>query len=94
MKCTDFDQVNNQFEGTPFFPNNDRFWQVIDKYEVNQFYTAPTAIRALMKFGDEPVLRHSLKSLRCSYNNIREIRFFFIKMFGIFLGYSAVWVNQ
>lgn len=64
FKCSDFDENNFQFEGTPFFPDNDRFWQVIDKYEVNQFYTAPTAIRALMKFGDEPVLKHSLKSLR------------------------------
>lgn len=52
------------FEGTPFYPANDRFWQVIDKYRVNQFYTAPTAIRALMKFGEEPVKKHSLKSLQ------------------------------
>jgi len=43
------------FEGTPFFPDHSRFWAVVDKYKVNQFYTAPTAIRSLMKFGDEPV---------------------------------------
>lgn len=42
-----------QFEGTPFYPNVDRFWAIINKYKVNQFYTAPTAIRALMKYGDE-----------------------------------------
>ncbi|XP_049814274.1 acetyl-coenzyme A synthetase isoform X1 [Schistocerca serialis cubense] len=52
------------FEGTPFYPENDRFWQIVDKYRVNQFYTAPTAIRALMKFGDEPVKKHSLKTLQ------------------------------
>lgn len=52
------------FEGTPFYPQNDRFWSVVDKYKVNQFYTAPTAIRALMKFGDEPVKKHNLRSLR------------------------------
>lgn len=53
-----------QFEGTPFYPDNDRFWAVIAKYRVNQFYTAPTAIRALMKFGNAPVQRHDLSSLR------------------------------
>ncbi|XP_063240789.1 acetyl-coenzyme A synthetase isoform X2 [Bacillus rossius redtenbacheri] len=52
------------FEGTPFHPDNDRYWQVVDKYKVTQFYTAPTAIRALMKFGDEPVQRHSLHTLK------------------------------
>lgn len=52
------------FEGTPFYPENDRYWQIVDKYKVNQLYTAPTAIRALMKFGTEPVLRHNLTSLR------------------------------
>lgn len=53
-----------QFEGSPFYPDNDRYWQVIDKYKVTQFYTAPTAIRSLMKFGDAPVLKHSLDSLK------------------------------
>lgn len=53
-----------QFEGTPFYPDNDRYWSVIDKYKVTQFYTAPTAIRALMKFGDGPVLKHKLQHLK------------------------------
>nr|CAD7256722.1 unnamed protein product [Timema shepardi] len=52
------------FEGTPFYPDNDRYWRVIDKYKVNQFYTAPTAIRALMKFGDDPVKKNLLTSLQ------------------------------
>jgi acetyl-CoA synthetase len=52
------------FEGVPTYPDYSRFWQVIDKYQVNQFYTAPTAIRALMAHGNEPVLRTSRESLR------------------------------
>uniref|UniRef100_A0A6P7GGP8 Acetyl-coenzyme A synthetase n=2 Tax=Diabrotica virgifera virgifera TaxID=50390 RepID=A0A6P7GGP8_DIAVI len=52
------------YEGTPFYPDNDRFWVVVDKYKVTQFYTAPTAIRALMKFDDELVTKHDLSSLR------------------------------
>ena len=52
------------FEGVPTYPDYSRFWQVIDKYQVNQFYTAPTAIRALMAHGNEPVLRTSRLSLR------------------------------
>jgi acetyl-CoA synthetase len=52
------------FEGIPSFPANDRFWQVIDKHKVNIFYTAPTALRAIMRDGDEPVNRHDLTSLR------------------------------
>ncbi|XP_011687989.1 PREDICTED: acetyl-coenzyme A synthetase isoform X1 [Wasmannia auropunctata] len=52
------------FEGTPFYPENDRYWSIIDKYKVTQFYTAPTAIRSLMKFGDELVKRHSLSTLK------------------------------
>ncbi len=52
------------FEGVPTYPDFSRFWQVIDKYQVNQFYTAPTAIRALMAQGDEPVKRTSRQSLR------------------------------
>ncbi|MFU8831250.1 MAG: acetate--CoA ligase, partial [Wenzhouxiangella sp.] len=52
------------FEGVPNYPDNSRFWAVIDKHQVNSFYTAPTAIRALMRDGDEPVKRHSRKSLR------------------------------
>ncbi len=52
------------FEGVPTYPDYSRFWQVIDKYQVNQFYTAPTAIRALMSHGNEPVTRTSRASLR------------------------------
>ncbi len=52
------------FEGVPTFPDAGRFWQVCDKYGVNQFYTAPTAIRALMAMGDDHVLSYSLDSLR------------------------------
>ncbi|KRA17190.1 acetate--CoA ligase [Lysobacter sp. Root604] len=52
------------FEGVPNYPNVSRFWEVIDKHQVTIFYTAPTAIRALMRDGDEPVARTSRKSLR------------------------------
>ncbi|KAJ8979244.1 hypothetical protein NQ317_014608 [Molorchus minor] len=52
------------YEGTPFYPDNDRFWTIVDKYKVNQFYTAPTAIRALMKFEDDLVKKHDLSSLK------------------------------
>ena len=51
------------FESVPTYPDNDRFWLEVEKWKVNQFYTAPTAIRALMRFGDEPVLKHDLSSL-------------------------------
>jgi acetyl-CoA synthetase len=52
------------FEGVPNYPDNSRFWQVIDKHQVNIFYTAPTAIRALMQAGDAPVSKTSRASLR------------------------------
>ena len=52
------------FEGVPTFPNVSRFWDVIDKYKVNQFYTAPTAIRALQANGLEPLKNNSLESLK------------------------------
>ncbi len=52
------------FEGVPNYPDNGRFWQVIDKHKVNIFYTAPTAIRALMRFGEDPVKAASRQSLR------------------------------
>jgi acetyl-CoA synthetase len=52
------------FEGVPNYPDNSRFWNVIDKHKVNIFYTAPTAIRALMQSGDEPVKKTSRQSLR------------------------------
>jgi acetyl-CoA synthetase len=52
------------FEGVPNYPDAARFWQVVDKHKVNIFYTAPTAIRALMREGEEPVKRTSRMSLR------------------------------
>jgi acetyl-CoA synthetase len=52
------------FEGVPNYPTSSRFWEVIDKHQVEIFYTAPTALRALMREGDEPVQRTSRKSLR------------------------------
>jgi len=51
------------FEGVPSYPDFDRFWAIVEKYQVNKFYTAPTAIRALAKEGDEHVHKHDLSSL-------------------------------
>jgi len=52
------------FEGVPNYPSMSRFWEVVDKHKVNIFYTAPTAIRALMRHGDEPVKKTSRASLK------------------------------
>ena len=52
------------FEGVPTYPNPDRFWEIIERYRVSIFYTAPTAIRALMKEGEEWVKRRGISSLR------------------------------
>ena len=52
------------FEGVPTYPNVSRFWDIVDKYRVNQFYTAPTAIRALQAHGLEPLENNSLDSLK------------------------------
>lgn len=52
------------FEGVPNYPDASRFWQVIDKHQVNTFYTAPTALRALMREGEAPVKATSRSSLR------------------------------
>lgn len=52
------------FEGIPTYPDAGRFWQVIDKHSVNQFLTAPTAIRSLMAYGEDHVLSYSLDSLK------------------------------
>ena len=52
------------FEGVPSYPTNARFWEVIDKHKVNTFYTAPTAIRALMQTGEEMVKKTSRRTLR------------------------------
>jgi acetyl-CoA synthetase len=56
--------ISVMFEGVPNYPDSSRFWQVVDKHKVNIFYTAPTAIRALMRDGDAPVNKTSRKSLR------------------------------
>ncbi|MCP4338044.1 MAG: acetate--CoA ligase [Desulfobulbaceae bacterium] len=52
------------YEGIPLYPGPDRFWRIVEKFRVNIFYTAPTVIRALMRFGVEPVQKHDLSSLR------------------------------
>jgi acetyl-CoA synthetase len=52
------------YEGAPNYPDESRFWQLIEKYKVTIFYTAPTAIRAFIKWGDEHVTKHDLSSLR------------------------------
>jgi acetyl-CoA synthetase len=52
------------YEGAPNFPDLDRLWQIIEEYQVTIFYTAPTAIRTFMKWGDEHVTKHDLSSLR------------------------------
>ncbi len=52
------------FEGVPTYPNVSRFWDIVDKYKINQFYTAPTAIRALQAHGLEPIKNNSLDSLK------------------------------
>ncbi len=52
------------FEGIPNYPDSSRWWQIVDKYKVNTFYTAPTAIRALMREGSDPVNKTSRKSLK------------------------------
>src|SRR5215211_1691968 len=53
-----------QFEGTPSYPENDRWWQIIEDQKVTHLYTAPTAIRAFMKGGTDPIEQHDLSSLR------------------------------
>ncbi len=52
------------FEGVPSYPEKDRFWQICEKFHVNQFYTAPTAVRAIASYGDEFVDKHELKDLK------------------------------
>lgn len=52
------------FEGTPFYPHAGRLWEIVDKLRVSIFYTAPTAIRSLMKYGDEIINKYSLRSLK------------------------------
>ena len=56
--------ISVMFEGVPTYPDSSRFWQVVDKHKINIFYTAPTAIRALMREGDGPVTATDRSSLR------------------------------
>jgi acetyl-CoA synthetase len=56
--------ITLMFEGVPNYPDASRFWQVVDKHKVNTFYTAPTAIRALMREGEAPVKKTGRKSLK------------------------------
>ncbi len=56
--------ITVMFEGVPNYPDTSRFWQVCDKHDIEIFYTAPTAIRALMRDGDEPVKKTSRKSIK------------------------------
>lgn len=53
-----------QFEGTPSYPDSDRWWEIVEKHKVNTLYTAPTAIRAFMKSGTDDLEKHDLSSLR------------------------------
>ncbi|TFG13253.1 MAG: acetate--CoA ligase [Promethearchaeota archaeon] len=52
------------FESVPTYPDVDRFWDIVERHKVTHFYTAPTAIRALMRYGDEPVKKHDISSLK------------------------------
>ncbi len=56
--------ITVMYEGVPTYPDYGRFWAIVDKHKINQFYTAPTAIRALMKEGDKWPLQHDLSSLK------------------------------
>ena len=58
--------ITMMFEGVPTYPDSSRFWQVVDKHKVNIFYTAPTAIRALMREGDEAQSKNATGP-RCDY---------------------------
>jgi len=59
-----FGATSLMFEGVPTYPHPDRFWDIVEKYQVNIFYTAPTALRAIMREGDEWPKKHDLSSLR------------------------------
>jgi len=52
------------FESTPLYPDPSRYWDMVERHKITQFYTAPTAIRAIMKYGNDPVNKHDLSSLR------------------------------
>ena len=69
--------ISVMFEGLPNYPDAGRFWDVVDKHKINIFYTAPTALRALMREGDEPVKKRDRSSLRMlgSWSRIEDIDF-------------------
>ncbi len=52
------------FEGVPTYPEINRFWDIVERHKVTHFYTAPTAIRALMRYGEEPVTKHDLSTIK------------------------------
>ncbi|MBU7026350.1 MAG: acetate--CoA ligase, partial [Theionarchaea archaeon] len=52
------------YEGAPDYPDKDRFWEIVEKYKITVFYTAPTAIRAFMQWGDQHIKKHDLSTLR------------------------------
>ena len=60
------------FESTPLYPDASRYWDIVERHKVTQFFTAPTAIRALMRFGDAPVKKHDLSSLRIIGSALRS----------------------
>lgn len=82
-----------QYEGTPFYPQNDRFWTIVEKYKVNQFYTAPTAIRALMKFEDNLVLRYKRSTSLIITTKVLGFSFFPSGMTCLRLKFSVLWGN-
>lgn len=92
---------HSQFEGTPFYPENDRYWAVIEKYKVNQFYTAPTVLRSLMPFGTEPVIKYVLQALYIEiwFSFYIKNNFYFlidIQAQHVFIAYTGKrwWANQ
>ena len=77
------------FEGVPNYPDTSRWWQIVDKYKVNIFYTAPTALRALMREGEGPVKKSKqkiLKTFRYSWraNKSRSLAYGITKLVGRF----------
>ena len=64
------------FEGVPTYPDIDRFWEIVERHKITHFYTAPTAIRALMRYGDDPVKKHDLGSLKVLGTVLSKFLFF------------------
>jgi len=70
------------FEGVPTYPSVERFWDIVEHHRVTHFYTAPTAIRALMRYGDDPVKKHDLSSLKVLGTVGEPINIWHSQMFG------------